>query len=304
MQISEITYYYWSDNTTTSSNTGNGTITDPVQAAATPPFDGTITQTNNPANQVITSGSGGTSDITNSQQTKVNTWTNRSITDQGIWIDQIGDSNSITITQTGDKNRVTGIGQQAAQIQGNTNSISINQGVGGLGQNEIDLRVIGDNNNLSLNQARTSQGAAVGGNGQYQTVDINGSYNTLTTQQSNTGGVGGHYMETTINGNQNNITLKQTDNGNKIMFTSITGNTNTLEAIQKGTGQHYLDVKLNNGADATIVQEGITANKATVDLTNAGGRPSLDLIQGGGKNFSIQQSCTNPAGCTTIVRQP
>jgi hypothetical protein len=271
---------------------------------ATPPFDGTITQTNNPANQVITSGSGGTSDITNSQQTKINTWTNRSITDQGIWIDQIGNDNSITITQIGDKNRVTGIGQQSAQIQGNTNSISINQGVSGLGQNEIDLRVIGNHNTLRLNQAQTAQGAAVGGNGHYQSVDINGSYNTLTTQQSNGGGVGGHYMETTINGNQNTVTLKQTDNGNKIMFTNITGNTNTLEAVQKGTGQHYLDVKLNNGADATIVQEGSTANKATVDLTNAGGRPSLDLIQGGGKNFSIQQSCTNPAGCTTIVRQP
>jgi hypothetical protein len=88
------------------------------------------------------------------------------------------------------------------------------------------------------------------------------------------------------------------------MFTTVTGNNNTVDAVQKGAGQHQLTTNLTgNGNSALVVQEGSQQNKAIIDLTNAGGPATLDLQQSGGKNFTIQQMCGNPAGCTTTVRQ-
>jgi hypothetical protein len=235
------------------------------------------------------------------QQTSVDTWTNKTVTDGNkIYIDQIGGSNNtVTMDQDGNKNLIN------ATINGNSNNITARQGVPGIGQNEIKLNLVGDSNTLNINQARTTQGSAIGTNGHYKAVDINGSNNTLTTQQSNGGGVGGQYMETTINGNQNNVTAKQTDNGNKIMFNTIAGNNNTIDAVQKGTGQHYLENKLTgNGNSVSAVQEGSIGNRATLDLTNAGGPASVILQQNGGMNVTVTTSCATAGGCAPItVRQ-
>jgi hypothetical protein len=244
---------------------------------------------------------GTNSNITNQQQTNTDAWTNRTITDGNqIYIQQIGgNNNTVTMNQDGNKNLIR------ARIDGSGNSVMVNQGTPGISQNEIKINTVGDSNSLNINQARTTQGTAIGGNGHYQTADINGSNNTLTTQQSNTGGVGGQYMETTINGNQNSVTARQTDNGNKIMFNTITGNNNTIDAVQKGTGQHYLENKLTgNGNSVSAVQEGNTANRATLDLTNAGGPASVILQQNGGQNVTVITTCATAGGCAPItVRQ-
>jgi hypothetical protein len=244
---------------------------------------------------------GSNSAITTQQQTNVNLWINRVIPDGNkIYIDQVsGTGNTVVMDQDGNKNLIR------ATIGGNNNSITARQGVAGIGQNEIKTNTVGDSNTLNINQARTTQGMAIGTNGHYQAVDINGSYNTLTTQQSNSGGVGGQYMETTISGNQNSVTARQTDNGNKIMFTTITGNNNTVDAVQKGTGQHYLESKLTgNGNSVSAVQEGNLANRATLDLTNAGGPASVILQQNGGQNVSVTTTCATAGGCAPItVRQ-
>ena len=244
---------------------------------------------------------GSNSAITIPQQTNVDLWTNRIAPDGNkIYIDQVsGNNNTVTMDQDGNKNLIR------AKIDGNSNIIGVRQGTIGTGQNEIKLNLVGDSNTLNINQARTTQGMAIGTNGHYQAADINGSNNTLITQQSNGGGVGGQYMETTINGNQNNVTARQTDNGNKIMFNSITGNNNTIEAVQKGTGQHYLENKLlGNGNSVSAVQEGNTANRATLDLTNAGGPASVILQQNGGQNVTVTTTCATAGGCAPItVRQ-
>ena len=239
--------------------------------------------------------------VTTDQQTKVNVWTNKTITDGNkIYIDQIGGSNNtVTMDQDGNKNLIN------ATINGNSNSVTAKQGTIGTGQNQININLVGDSNTLNINQARNTQGTAIGTNGHYQSVDVTGYNNTVTTQQTNTGGVGGHYMETTISGNQNNVTARQTDNGNKIMFTSITGNNNTVDAVQKGTGQHYLDSKLTgNGNSISAVQEGTIANRATLDLTNAGGPASVILNQNGGQNVTVTTTCATAGGCAPItIRQ-
>ena len=265
---------------------------------------GTITMTNSTGQEVITSGGSSSAGLDTDQQTRVDTWQNKTLnTGNSINLDVNGSGNTLYVEQVGDKNLVSGIGQNAAVVQGSSNSVTVKQGTSGAGQNEINLRVIGDQNTLNISQARNNLGAVTGTNGHYQAVDVNGYQNTLTTQQSNTT-LGGQYQETTINGNQNSVTKRQTDNGNKIMFTTISGNSNTIDAVQKGTGQHQLTTNLTgNNNSALVVQEGAQQNRANIDLTNAGGPATLDLQQSGGKNFTIIQSCTNPAGCTTTVRQ-
>ena len=274
-------------------------------APAAPSFAGTLTQTNAPSNQVVTSGSSSTAGITAAQQTKVNAWAAATISNNGIYIEQIGDNNTTTVKQTGNQNLIRGIGQQRAKIDGDNNQLIINQGTSGIGQNQISLNVVGDLNKLDLAQANNNKGVATGSNGHYLYLDIAGSNNNVTTQQTNNGGVGGHYMETIVTGNSNNIINKQLDNGNKTMFATVAGNNNTATATQQGTGQHYLDFKLSgNGNSASVNQSGSTQNKASIDLTNAGGAASLSLTQTGGQAFSIMQSCAMAGGCSTTVTQP
>jgi hypothetical protein len=241
--------------------------------------------------------------ISTAQQSRVTVFQNRAITNNAIYIDQVGDSNTINIAQAGNNNLITGVGQQAAQIQGDSNTITIRQGVAGSNKNEIDLRVVGDTNTLNINQGVDTTGAGTGStNGMYQSVDVNGYSNILTTQQTNTGGVGGHYMETTVNGNQNNVLVKQTDNGNKTLFTTVNGNNNTVNTTQSGTGQHYLETILTgDGNTALVTQSGNLQNRASISITNAGGPGSVDLQQTGDQVYNITTSCVTAGGCAPIV---
>jgi len=260
-----------------------------------------------PSYVTIGSGTAGTmefgtsANITTTQQTRVTTWTNKIIPNgNNIYIDQIGGSgNTITMEQDGNKNKID------ATLDGSTNAITVKQGTPGIGQNEIKLGVTGSDNTINISQARNNQGATVGSNGHYHDATVNGSNNTLTAQQSNAGGVGGHYMETTINGNQNSVIKRQTDNANKIMFTTISGNNNTVEAIQKDAGQHYLDTKISgNHNSLSAIQEGTVANKATIDITNAGGPANVIVNQTGGQNVTVTTTCATAGGCAPItVRQ-
>jgi hypothetical protein len=244
---------------------------------------------------------GGSDGPTLPQITKIDVWTNKTVTDGNkIYIDQIsGSTNNVTMEQDGNKNKIT------ATLDGSTNAITVKQGTPGIGQNEIKLSVTGGDNTINISQARTDQGLVTGTNGHYHDATVTGFNNTLIARQSNAGGVGGHYMETTINGNQNSVTKKQTDNGNKIMFTSINGNTNTVEAVQKGTGQHYLDTAITGNSNSlSAIQEGNITNRATIDMTNAGGPASVILNQIGGQNVTVTTTCATSGGCAPItVRQ-
>lgn len=265
---------------------------------------GSMSQTNAPNNQIITSGSSSSAGITQSQQTKVNLWVNKSINDNSIYIDQIGNDNTVTINQIGDKNIIAGIYQSAVLINGNQNSLIINQGTQSLGKNEINLLIEGSLNSVNIGQSRDNLGTAIGVNGHFNLLEILGSLNNITIQQSNVGGIGGHYMESIVIGDSNLMINKQLDNSNKIMFSAITGSHNNATAIQQGTGQHYLEYKLlGNGHSANINQIGSSQNKASIELTNAGGPATLNLTQTGGQSFSIIQSCNIPAGCITTVNQ-
>jgi hypothetical protein len=229
-----------------------------------PPFDGTITQTNTPANQTFTSGGSSSAGPTPSQTTRYNAWNNGiQAPDNYLYIEQVGGNyNTVNITQSGVKNTMD------LGINGNSNTVNATQ----TGQN-------------------------------YLNALVQGSTNTVTSLQTNTSGT--HYQETKImTGNNNTISTVQKDNGNSLMFNTVTGSNNSITAVQEGAGNHYLESKLTgNGNGVLANQSGSAGNKANIDLTNAGGPASVDLQQTGGKSFTIIQSCTNPAGCSTVIRQ-
>ena len=228
---------------------------------------GTITQTDAPTNQVITSGSGSTG-ITTDQQSRVDAWNSGASQNVNnyLYIDQVsGSFNNITITQTTitGKNRIEGT-------------------LGGAGNNIVNATQSGTN---------------------YLKFDVTGASNSVTSQQSNNS-TSSNFKETTVTGDSNIINTNQKDNSNHIMFTTVTGNSNTVTAVQEGTGGHYLENKLiGNGHSVLVNQSGNAKNNASIDLTNNGGAASVDVQQSGGKSFSIIQGCTNPAGCTTVIRQ-
>ena len=221
------------------------------------------------------------SSITNAQQTRKNAETLQRTNQSGneIQIEQIGDNNNITIRQ----------------------------GVTVGGKNRIELYSNGDSNTLNLNQGYTPNGTVTNNdsNNHYQYWHITGSSNQVTTQQS--GSSSSQFMEGTISGSNNIIDLRQTTSGNKVLFFNANGSSNTVTATQSGTGNHYLDINLTgNGHTVNSLQDGLGNHAATINFTNSGGASSLNLNQSGStsQTYSIDQSCTNPAGCTTTISQP
>ena len=219
------------------------------------------------------------SSITNAQQTRKTSETSQRTSQSGnlIYVEQVGDNNNITIRQ----------------------------GVTETGKNRIELYANGDSNTLNLNQGYNTNGTVSSNdsNNHYQYLNITGNSNNVTTKQTGDG----HFMENTVSGNNNTLNFTQTDSGPKTMFTNTNGNSNSITATQSGTGTHYLDINLTgNGHSVTTSQSGTGNHAATIDLTNSGGAATLNLNQSGstGQVYSIQQSCTNAAGCSTTITQP
>lgn len=219
-------------------------------------------------------------------------------------------SSGITIPQQTRKNsettqRTNQLGNEINIDQiGDNNTFSIKQGVTISGKNKIELYSNGDNNTVNLNQGYTTQGLVSNGdsNNHYLYLNMSGNDNTIAKQQTGTSS----FNETTINGNTNNLANIQQGNSNKVLFQNVNGNNNTVTSNQKDTGQHYLDINLTgNGHNVNAVQEGSGNHAATINFTNSGGSSSLNLNQTGStsQTYSIQQSCTNPAGCSTIITQ-
>jgi hypothetical protein len=220
-------------------------------------------------------------------------------------------SSGITAAQTTRKNSETTqrLNQSGNEINidqiGDNNSITIRQGVSATGKNRIELYSNGSNNTYNLNQGYLTDGTAVGGDSSnhYLYLNVTGSNNTITKQQTGTT----NFNETTVSGNTNNLTNIQQGNSPKILFQNIVGNSNTVTTNQKDTGNHYLDISITgNGHNVNAIQEGTGNHAATIQFTNSGGASSLNLNQSGSTNqtYSIQQSCTNPAGCSATVTQP
>jgi hypothetical protein len=249
--------------TTTTTTYNNGSQT--VSSSNSYVYYGTINQTNAPGDQTVSSGGYYTPPTDSvTKQTRVDTWRNSTqLYNNELFIEQ---------------------------VYGSNNNVTITQ-TGD--KNRIDFTLSGNGN--IVNSTQTGRN--------YLKEEVPGWGNNINTSQTNTAG-GSNYAETKIQGNGNTINHTQSGTGNHILFSKVTGDINTVTTTQTGSAGHIADVTLTGNHNSVLVdQSGSTQNKANINLTNNGGPASLDLQQTGGKSFTIIQSCVNPAGCSTVVRQ-
>ena len=289
------------NSTITTTATSGATVYTYSQPITTTYYsDGSQTVANNGSATLISTTVTGTSGgITTGQQADVTVFNNNVINGSSVYIQQSGNNDNINIQQIGTHNQIGGIGSPYAEIQNGGNNITIKQGNGNAGQNEIDLSVAGGSNTLTITQANDTAGISAGSN--YQLINVNGVGNNITATQTNDGGLVGHFAEINVTGSSDTVGLTQANNGQKQAFVTVVGNNNSVTASQSGLGQHYLSIgESGNGNSATVTQTGSTANSATITLINAGSPASVNLTQTGGQSYSISQSCVTNCGTVTV----
>ena len=301
VQIAEVTYYYDLNDGVTSTDTGTGgTPSNPGQA-------GSVCADCAPSWPA-------TSDISIAQTAQKNAAKSRVaniVLGNYLYLEQkIGSSgNSVTVEQTGNYNKIAGLGGGTyAVIDGDNNTVNIKQG-DTLGKNLIEFNVVGNTNTITLWQARNPTTGLQDGQesgGHYMGLNINGNTNTLSLKQSNDGGSSsGHFAYVDVTGNNNQGTLKQMGNGEKTFFGIVNGNTNVFDVTQQGSGS-FMDLSLTgNGHNVTASQKDAGSHKATINLTNAVGSSTVNLIQQGStaQNINITQQCATLSGCSVSVTQ-
>jgi len=206
MQIAEITYYYDSNNTTTSTDTGTGSVANPSDFCC-----------------------GGTSAPFNANtqfSNRVGSFSSRPLQDTVVSITQLGNNNSATVQQSGTKNNYSEI-----YVQGNSNITNTTQtSTSATATNYIELDVIGSNNTVNLTQNSTG-----GAKGIHATV--NNASNNLTVNQS---GSGNHYSEINLAGGNKTVNVTQSGSAAHMTSINLSGGATALTSTQSGsTQQHY-----------------------------------------------------------------
>jgi hypothetical protein len=208
-----------------------------------------------------------------------------------VYIKQVyaGSNPQVSVTQEGNNNAVTGTDSGWAKVDGNGSIVSMKQ----YGQgNIIGVKMAAWGNNIDLKQ-QAANGGDVSSN--ILNFESYGNGNAATIQQqsnSNTAAVNMTYDINTVN-----ITQK-TGTGNA-SYATISGYWNTINNTQNGANN--LSIVNISGDD----------NTATVNQTGSGHSTLLNLIgnkntvsvtqTGTGDAYSLQQTCTNPAGCSVSV---
>lgn len=171
--------------------------------------------------------------------------------------------------------------------------------------NNIDLTIIGNNNDVDVEQVS---------DGNYLDLYINGSTNTADISQSGTN-ADRNFADIDVDGSTNTLTLVQDGASEKVLFLDIDGSFGTYAITQQGIGYHYLDlVSIGNDGTVSILQEGSGNHSATLALENAGGNWDFTLTQSGDTNqlYSLPHNLSDntvvngvcySGTCTMVVNQ-
>ena len=188
-----------------------------------------------------------------------------------VYMEQIGDNTTVSVTQTGAGNRVngnvdgTGSDDTAALIQGDLNSVTINQ--------------IGASNTLSLvlNNQTNGTGATV-------VVSADGSNNnqTIGCGTALSSSCNASIIRSEITGNNNN-TVQMLSGGVVKSTIAVNGNYNNVTHLASGIGQHSGEITVsgsgtNGAANAvTLTQSGVSAKNAII--TSNGSSNNINITQ-------------------------
>jgi hypothetical protein len=208
-----------------------------------------------------------------------------------VYIKQVyaGSDPQVSVTQEGNNNAVTGTDSGWAKIDGNGSIISMKQ----YGQsNIIGVKMSAWGNNIDLKQQAANGGDV---NSNILNFESYGNGNSATIQQqsnSNTAAVKMTYDINTVN-----ITQK-TGTGN-VSYATVSGYWNTVNNTQNGTNN--LSIVNISGDDNTATVNQTGSGHSTL-LNLIGNKNTVSVIQTGtGDAYSLQQTCTNPAGCSVSV---
>jgi hypothetical protein len=192
--------------------------------------------------------------------------------------------NSVYITQTN---------------AGASNKVTANQSGHG---NYEDIRLGGSNNNINVGQGYTFSTSGIAtesvnaSNYNLSAVTVSGNFNGVVNSQVGTS----NSSIVSATGTYNSLLANQTGNNNQV-YSTISGNNNSLSFGQNGNGNIAAANLYGNNNVATVTQTG-NNHGAVLNLINAGGANNVSVIQTGtGDAYSLQQTCTNPAGCSVSV---
>jgi len=202
MQIAEITFYYQSGNTATSTATGSGSVSNPSDlccGGVSTPFNANTGF----SNRVSSFSAAG---------------------DNRVIIEQIGNYNTATVTQTGSKNYLE------ANFTGNNNSLTSNQTTANSSTNYAELNVTGNSNALNITQDNTGGAKGI-------MATVNNSSNSMTINQS---GTGNHYSEINLTGGNKTVNVTQSGSAAHMAKIELSGGATSITTTQTGaTQQHY-----------------------------------------------------------------
>jgi hypothetical protein len=167
--------------------------------------------------------------------------------------------------------------------------------------NYESIRLGGSNNNINVGQGYTFSTTGVAtessiSNNNLSGLTVSGNSNTVTNSQ--VGASNSSIMS--ITGNSNTAILTQAGNNNQ-GYSTVNGNNNSMTIGQNGNSNIASVNLYGNNNSAAVTQTG-NNHGAVLNLVNAGGANNVSVVQtGNGDAYSLQQTCTNPAGCSVSV---
>jgi hypothetical protein len=211
MQIAEITYIYDNNNTTTSVDTGTGSVANPSDfccGGTAAPFSANTQFTN-----------------------RVSAFNSRPLQDAKVSITQIGNSNSAVVQQSGTKNNYSEI-----YVSGNNNNTNTTQtSTSSSATNYIELDVLGSNNTVNLTQSSTGGAKGI-------LATVNNSSNSVTVNQNNNGN---HYAEITLSNGSKTVNLTQQGSAAHMAKIELSGGATSITTTQSGSTQQSYSINYN-----------------------------------------------------------
>jgi len=208
-----------------------------------------------------------------------------------IYIKQVvaGTNNSVTLEQDGNNNAITGTDSGWATLNGNGNILSIKQ----FGQGNIaGVKMNAWGNNIDLKQQAANGGDVSNNIVNFESAGNGNAVNVQQQSNNNTASV-----KTTWDINTVNIT-QRTGTGNS-SYATLTGNWNTVNNTQSGSNNLSIVNVSGDNNSATVNQTG-TGHSTLLNLI--GNKNTVSVTQTGvGDAYTLQQTCTNPAGCSVSV---
>ena len=221
MQIGDITYYYDENNLTSSTDqTGSGTIANPGTAGAAVSGDNTL----------CCGGSDAAFNANAGFASRVNNFANGGF-GTVVWIEQIGSSNSTSVTQSGtDKNYFK------YYASGNNNSMTSSQtATSTAATNYVEFSVTGSNNTTNITQQSTGGGKGV-------LASVTEGSNSITVQQKDNGS---HYLELTLSGGSKTVNVLQQGSASHMANINLSGGATAITTTQSGATQQFYSITHN-----------------------------------------------------------